>query len=171
MPTYKNIEVVITNSKGRVLSELGTRTNTRQQETSCYIESTAGQYFQVGVKPIGPFASREEGGEDWQLVATIRFDGRETPESATLLIVDKDHDYYPTPPDGRVMIGEKKVNINSQGTSPVSSSTLTHMSFHRSAVVTALFALIDGSSKTSASRACWKKSRSTRLKSAKKTSS
>lgn len=170
MPTYKNIEVTITDNKGRALNELGIRTNARQQETSCYIESIAGRYFQIGIKPIGPFPSRKAG-KDWQLVATIRFDGRETPESTMMLMVDEDHDYYPRPADGRVMIGEKKVNIHAQGTSSASSSTLTHISFHRSAVATALSGLTHGSSKTSASRVCWKKWPSTKPKSAKKTSS
>lgn len=114
MPTYKNIEVTITDNKGRALNELGIRTNARQQETSCYIESIAGRYFQIGIKPIGPFPSRKAG-KDWQLVATIRFDGRETPESTMMLMVDEDHEYYPRPADGRVMIGEKKVNIHAQG--------------------------------------------------------
>ncbi|CAK4030259.1 Hypothetical predicted protein [Lecanosticta acicola] len=108
MPSYRNVCVSIHDVAGEKLEEFGFRKYERHHEASCYIESVAGRRFQIVIcLDKMPFRAVEEPDYDWHLLATLRLDGRLTPETQALVFLDKSHPYYPS--DGCFVMGEKKV--------------------------------------------------------------
>ncbi|KAF2485095.1 hypothetical protein BDY17DRAFT_321963 [Neohortaea acidophila] len=108
MPTYKNVTVQVTNATEVPLAEWGIRKLDRVNLTTCYIQSETDLAFRIRINPSIPWRA-----DEWHFLATLRIDGRQTPERRRIVRLDnydrpsrryRDEDF-----DGEVIIKSRTV--------------------------------------------------------------